>query len=91
MYALEDSTISGSMNVSTNIMSDHETKLWHLRLGHMGEKGMYELSKKGLYDCKKFGNLRFCEQCVYRKHNMVSFKPAIHNTKVILDYIHSDL
>ena len=44
LYALEGSTISGSVNVSTSIMSDEETKLWHLRLGHMGERGMHELS-----------------------------------------------
>ena len=33
VYALEGSTISGSTNVSTYLMSDHKTKLWHLRLG----------------------------------------------------------
>ena len=50
LYALEGSTISGSTNVSTNTMFDHETKLWHLRLSHMGERGMYELSKQRLFD-----------------------------------------
>ena len=81
LYALEVSTILGSANISTNTMSDHDTKLWHLRLGHMGERGMFELSKQGLFDGKKFGNLGFCEHCVYGKHKRVSFKPSIHNTK----------
>ena len=89
LYDIEGSTISISANISTNTMSDQETKLWHLRLGHMGERGMYELSKQGLFDGKKLGNLGFCEQRVYGKHKRVSFKPAIHNTKGILDYIHS--
>ena len=40
---------------------------------------------------KSLGTLGFCEQCVYGKHKRVSFKPAIHNTKGNLDYIHSDL
>ena len=71
LYALEGSTISGSANVSTNIMSDQETKLWYLRLGHIGKRGMYELSKQGLFDGKKFGNLGFYKQCVYRKHTLV--------------------
>ena len=35
--------------------------------------------------------LPFCEDCVYGKHKRVSFKPTVHNTKGILDYIHSDL
>ena len=91
LYTLEGSTISGSVNVSTSIMSDEETKLWHLRLGHMSESGMHELSKQGSFRGKKLRNLGFCEHCVYRKHKRVSFKPAIHNTKGILDYIHSDL
>ena len=59
LYALEGSTITDSANVSTNTMSDQETKLWHLRLGHMRERGIYELSKQGLFDGKKFGNLGF--------------------------------
>ena len=45
LYTLEGSTISGSVNVSISIMSDEETKLWHLRLGLVSESGMHELSK----------------------------------------------
>ena len=59
LYALEGSTITGSANVSTNTMSDQEIKLWHLRLGHLRERGIYELSKQGLFDGKKFENLGF--------------------------------
>ena len=65
LYALEGSTISDSVNVTTSIIFDEETKLWHLRLGHMGETGMHELSKQGLLGGKKLGNLGFCEHCVY--------------------------
>ena len=36
---------------------DEETKLWHLRLRHMGEKGMNQLSKQGFFEDKKLGNL----------------------------------
>ena len=50
LYTLEGSTIFGSVNVSTSIMSDEETKLWHLRLGHMSERGMHKLSKQGLFE-----------------------------------------
>ena len=35
LYSQVGSTISGSVNVSTSIMFDEETKLWHLRFGHM--------------------------------------------------------
>ena len=50
----------------------------------MGERGKYELSKQGLFDGKKFGNLRFCKHCVYEKNKRVSFKPAI---KILLTFI----
>uniref|UniRef100_A0A803N703 Retrovirus-related Pol polyprotein from transposon TNT 1-94 n=1 Tax=Chenopodium quinoa TaxID=63459 RepID=A0A803N703_CHEQI len=91
LYTLQGSTIVGSANVSTGTMSDSETKLWHSRLGHMGEHCMSELCEKGRFGSLKLGNLGFCEHCVYGKHKRVSFKPAIHNTKGILDYIHSNL
>ncbi|KAG8474336.1 hypothetical protein CXB51_034001 [Gossypium anomalum] len=37
--------------VATSSLSDDDiTKLWHMRLGHMSENGMVELSKRGLLD-----------------------------------------
>ena len=34
---------------AVSISSDDDiTKLWHMRLGHMGEKGLTLLSKRGL-------------------------------------------
>ena len=50
LCALDGSTISRLVNVYTNTMSDQETKLWYLRLSHMGKRGMHELCKKGLFD-----------------------------------------
>ena len=49
------------------------------------------LSKKGVFGGKKLGALPFCEDCFYGKHKWVSFKPVVHNTKGILNYVHSDL
>ena len=37
-YALEGSTNFGSVNVSTSVMSNEETKLRHLWLDHMGKE-----------------------------------------------------
>ena len=57
LYTLEGSTTLVSVNISINTMFNHDIKLWRLRLGHMGERDMFELSKQGLFDGKKFGNL----------------------------------
>nr|GFB96060.1 retrovirus-related Pol polyprotein from transposon TNT 1-94 [Tanacetum cinerariifolium] len=66
-----------------------DSKLCHYRLGHMGEKGMKNLAKKGLI--KASCNLKFCEHCVFGRKKRVSFSPCIHRTRDALDYIHSNL
>jgi transposase InsO family protein len=89
LYHLQGTTVTGSAAVSTIASDPHITKLWHMRLGHMSEKGMHLLCKKGLLD--NIGKLDFCEHCVFGKQKRVSFSSATHQTKGILDYIHSDL
>ena len=45
--------------------------LWHIWLGHMGERGMMEFHKrkllKGIKTCKP----EFCKYCVFWKQNKV--------------------
>nr|GEU39227.1 putative polyprotein [Tanacetum cinerariifolium] len=84
-------TITGSASVSCSEKSNSDlTKLWHMRLGHMSEKGMGILSKRGLLDNHKVANLEFCEHCIIGKQKRVSFSKAIHQTKATLDYLHAD-
>ena len=46
LYLLQGSTLSGSAVVaSSKIHKDDMIKLWHMRLGHMSERGMQTLSK----------------------------------------------
>lgn len=67
------------------------SKLWHMRLGHISEKGLDILCKQGLLDKLKKAKLDFCEHCVYGKQHRVKFGKAIHRTKSIVDYIHTDV
>ena len=77
---------------SNTVESDKdETALWHSRLGHMSQKGMEVLVKKGCLNREVIKELKFCEDCVYGKNHRVSFGPAQHVTKDKLGYIHSDL
>ncbi|CAA7027632.1 unnamed protein product [Microthlaspi erraticum] len=71
--------------------SESYTRLWHSRLGHVGQKSMDVLGKKGCFDSNKVTEVSFCEDCVLGKTHRVSFGPAKHVTKAKLDYIHSDL
>ncbi|GAV73691.1 gag_pre-integrs domain-containing protein [Cephalotus follicularis] len=91
LYKLQGSTIFGSAAVSSSVSDLDDTKLWHMRLGHISERGMNNLSKRDLLGGHSIGKLDFCEYCIYGKQKIVSFSTAIHKTKGTLDYIHSEL
>ena len=60
-------------------------------LGHMSEKGMTILSKRGLLGGEGTRKLDFYDHCVFGKQKRVSLLITRHVTKSILNYIHSDL
>ena len=62
--------------------------MW-LRL--MSVRKLTILSKLGLLDGQKTGELNFCEHCVFGKQCRVKFSAGVHKTKGTLDYIHLDL
>ena len=92
LYHLQGSTVMGpSIGTSNSVSDNDKTKLWHMRLGHMSERGMTVLSKRGLLCGEQTTSLDFCEHCVLGKQCRVSFSTGTHSTKGTLDYIHSDL
>lgn len=59
LYLLIDNTISGTANA---VLSKQETTLWHKRLGHIGNRGLKELSKKEVFGpISKLADLDFCD------------------------------
>ncbi|KAH9743695.1 hypothetical protein KPL70_003390 [Citrus sinensis] len=76
--------------IITNV-NNHKTRLWHMRLAHMSEKGLKELSKHGLLGTDQISALEFCEKCVFGKATRQKFNPGKQETKNTLDYIHPDL
>jgi transposase InsO family protein len=62
-----------------------------MRLGLAGEKSLQILAKQGLLKGTKTCKLEFCEHCAMGKQRRVEFGTIIHNTKGILDYVHSDV
>ena len=49
LYRLEGSVVTRESDAATTAQDQHEAhRLWHYRLGHMGDRGMKELSKHGL-------------------------------------------
>ncbi|KAK2967999.1 hypothetical protein RJ640_009208 [Escallonia rubra] len=82
------STVTGAASAASfsDIDSD-TTKLWHMRLGHMSERGMDVLSKQRFLGSKKTEKLDFCEHCVFGKQCMVKFSGVVHNTKGMMQSI----
>ena len=68
-----------------------QTNLWHKRLGHISEKGLYYLNKSNVFGHDIVSKLEFCENCVLGKQHRLSFKLSSHRSKSVLEYVHSDL
>ena len=90
LYLLDGVAIIGTAAVVAPKILD-KTTLWHMRLAHVSEKGLMELSKQRLLCGDKLDQLSFCDHSVYGKMISVKLNVAKHCTQSILDYIHSDL
>ena len=55
------------------------------------KKTLQTLVKQGLLKVTNSCQLKICEHCVLGKQIRVKFGSVIHDTKGILDYIHSDV
>ncbi|KAK3001961.1 hypothetical protein RJ639_020920 [Escallonia herrerae] len=92
LYLLQGSTVTGTTTIaSPSDINSNTTKLWHMCLRHMSERGMDVLSKQGLLGSKKIGKLDFCEHYIFGKQCRVKFSRVVHTTKGTMDYIHSNL
>ena len=92
LYYYNGSTVTESAAVVSEKDVDSDMiRLWHMRLGHAGEKALNSLVDQGLLKGVKTCKLDFCEHCVLGKQTRVKFATAVHDTKGILDYVHSDV
>lgn len=53
------------------------TRLWHMRLGHMSDRGMQILSKADLLCGHKVTNFEFSEHCAFGKLHRSKFLKGI--------------
>ena len=74
----------------TKISTD--TSLWHLRLGHMSEKGMKMLLSKGKLPKLKSIDFDMCENSILGKQKNVSFLKTGRTPKAEkLELVHTNL
>lgn len=70
---------------------DSSLALWHKRLGHVGEKGLKELVKRGIFTCSDQESVKLCESCLLGKGKKLPNGSGKHTSTRPLDYCHSDL
>ncbi|KAK9157521.1 hypothetical protein Scep_004095 [Stephania cephalantha] len=72
---------------------DDDSKLWHLRYGHLNVKGIKLLSDKGMvHGLPRINSIELCEGCVYGKQTRKSFPSGkAWRASKCLELIHADL
>lgn len=88
LYYLQGEGYNGEVNT---VSVQDETDLWHSRLGHISQKGLNVLVRKGYLDKKKVSSIKFCESYILGKTHHVSFSTGKHTSEACLEYIHADL
>ena len=83
LYVLDGKVIVGSAAaVASTDNTRDDTQLWHMRMGHMSEKGLRILSSKGKLAERGIAKLEFCEHCIFGKQKRVSFAEANHTSSM---------
>ncbi|GJR98627.1 retrovirus-related pol polyprotein from transposon TNT 1-94 [Tanacetum coccineum] len=94
LYVLQGTVVYGTAGVATSKASLDDSKLWHYRLGHMGEKGMKYLAKKGLIkvSCIERGMLLTTFILIYGGHLLLRLEehkdevfPTFKEWKVLIE------
>ena len=91
LYLLKGTTVLGETCVGVDSSRALDaTRLWHLRLGHISEKGLELLRGRKMIK-GNFDKLDFCQECVLGKQTKVSFGVGLHRSERVLDYVHTDV
>jgi len=78
LYYSKGSTMTCVLAIAVD--SDEDAKLWHMRLGHAGEKCMQALMKQDLLKGAKTRKLKFCEHCILSKKTKVCYSVYSRNS-----------
>ena len=90
MFRLEVSTVEDFALVAEE---QNESKLWHLRYGHLNAKGLQLLERKDMiYGLPKIQTFDLCEGCIYGKQTRKPFPTGkAWRASTCLELVHADL
>ncbi|KAJ0865267.1 putative RNA-directed DNA polymerase [Helianthus annuus] len=82
-----------NQKVSLAVVQEKESRLWHLRYGHLHEQGLKQLSDNNMvYGLPEIGTWpMICEGCVYGKQTRNSFPKHAWRSTRVLELVHADL
>ena len=88
LYNVIISVVIGDASVATE---KDITRLWHMRLGHMSERGFQALHSKKALPGIKHCKLNLCKFCIMRRQSRVTFTISMHKTNDLLDLVNKDV
>ena len=64
---------------------------WHMRRGHMSDRGLQVLHKKSALSDIKYCKFDLCKFCIMGEQRRVVFFTSQYKTKGLLDLIYTDV
>jgi len=89
LYKLTESIIIVDASAATE--KEDTTRLWHMRLGHMSERGLQVLHKRSALSCIRYCKLDLCKFYIMGRQRRVAFFTSQHKIRGLLDLIHADV
>jgi len=86
LYKLIESIIISDATAATK--KKDTTRLWHMQLGYISERGLQVLHKRSALLGIKYCKLGLCKFCIIRRQRRVAFFTSQHKIKSLLDLIH---
>ena len=80
MYKVIGSVVIGDASVATE-KEDIARSLWHMRLGHMNERGPRALHSKGVLPGIKYCKLNLCKFCIMGRQSRLTFTTSVHKLR----------
>lgn len=69
---------------------DDKTLIWHQCLGHISDKRLLMLSKRGLLYGDKVTEVELCEHCIVGKQKIINFSTGKAYNQRYIEYVHSN-
>ena len=93
LYRMEGSVVTGESDAAAAAQDQQGAyRMWHYRLGHMGDKGLRELSRRGLIsDLEDGATGEICEPCQMGKQRRVQFNISTACSAAPLELVHTDV